>query len=281
MGTEPMPSYESIDVTFDGAVGLITLNRPEQLNAWDWGMHADLRDAFDRLDRNDSIRVIVITGAGRAFCAGAALLPGAKNFNRKRREEDAKRLPQDLRSGGSMRTPVIAAINGAAVGAGITIAMAADIRIAAEDATIGFVFHRRGVIPDGDLLWSLPRQIGYGLAMDLLLTGRKITGPEAFRIGLVSRVAAPGKALEVALSLAHEMAETVAPLAAAVTKQAARRLQEEPDRAAARALQDRLFAWSVAQTDAAEGVTAFTERRPPQWRQSANADFPTELFNDG
>lgn len=281
MTADQMPRYESIDVIRNGAVGVVTLNRPDLLNAWDWQMAADLSDAYDRLDRDDGVRAIILTGAGRAFCAGAALLPGAKNFNNGRRQQIAEQFPNGFRTAEKLRTPVIAAINGAAVGAGITMAMGADIRVAAEDATIGFVFHRRGVIPDGDLLWSLPRQIGYGTAMDLLLTGRKISGVEAHRIGLVSRLAAPGQTLELALSVANEIAENVAPLPAALSKLMARRLLQEPDHAAASAMQTRVFSWSVAQADAAEGVNAFMERRLPQWSMSANSDFPTDLFDDG
>ena len=274
-------SYESIRVTREGSIAVVTLNRPDMLNAWDWQMAADLSNAYDRLDRDDEVRAIVLTGAGRAFCAGAALLSGAKNFNNGGRQNMAEKFPNGFRTAEKLRTPVIAAINGAAVGAGITMAMGADIRVAAEDATIGFVFHRRGVIPDGDLLWSLPRQIGYGTAMDLLLTGRKISGAEAYRIGLVSRLAAPGKTLELALSVANEIANNVAPLPAALSKTMARRLLQEPDQDTARAMQTRVFAWSVAQADAAEGVNSFLERRPPRWRLSANSDFPTDLFDDG
>lgn len=278
MTADPMPAYDSIRVSIDGGVGLVTLNRPEQLNAWDWQMSVELSDAYQRLDRDDAVRAIVLTGAGNAFCAGAALLPEGKNFNSGRREEIAKEFPGGLRTADSLRTPVIAAINGAAVGAGITMAMGADIRMAADDATIGFVFHRRGVVPDGDLLWSLPRQIGYAPAMDLLLTGRKITGAEALSIGLVSRVAPADKILDLALELARDMAENVAPLPLAMSKFAARKLLEEPDRKAARAWHDALFAWSVRQADIAEGVSAFIERRAPHWPLSANTDFPLELF---
>jgi enoyl-CoA hydratase/carnithine racemase len=280
MNSQTLESYESIKVELDGPVAIVTLNRPERLNFWDWDMSVELSDAYDHLDRDDEIRAIVLTGAGRAFCAGAGLLPGAKNFNNGRRAEMAKRFPRGFRVPENMRTPVIAAINGAAVGAGITMAMGADIRIAAEDATIGFVFHRRGVIPDGDLLWSLPRQIGYGPAMELLLTGRKITGAEAYRLGLVSRIAPKDQVLQVGIDVAREIAENTAPLAAALSKKLARRLLEEPDRAAARALHTKVFTWSVAQPDAAEGVNAFMEKRPPRFAMSANSDFPTDLFDD-
>lgn len=281
MAANRMPVYESIEARIDGSVGVVTLNRPEQLNTWDWIMGAEIGDAYDRMDRDDAVRAIVLTGAGRAFCAGAGLLPEGQNWNGQSRKAEAKeRYPAPQRTGDQLRTPIIAAINGAAVGAGITMALNADIRIAAEDATIGFVFHRRGVIPDGDLLWSLPRQIGYAPAMDLLLTGRKITGAEAFRMGLVSRAVPQDRVLETAMEIAREIAENVAPLAAALTKLMARRLLEEPQRAAARALQDKVFAWSVRQSDAAEGVDAFMERRRPNWRLSANKDFPTDLFDD-
>ncbi|MDZ4375292.1 MAG: enoyl-CoA hydratase-related protein [Phenylobacterium sp.] len=281
MKAQSLKSYESIKVEADGAVAIVTLNRPDQLNFWDWEMSAELSDAYDHLDRDDEIRAIVLTGAGRAFCAGAGLLPGGENFNNGRRAEVAKQFPRGFRSPSNLRTPVIAVINGAAVGAGITMAMSADIRVAAEDATIGFVFHRRGVIPDGDLLWSLPRQIGYGAAMELLLTGRMITGAEAYRLGLVSRVAPKDQILQTGLDLAREIAENVAPLPAALSKLMARRLLEQPDRAEAHALQNRVFAWSVAQPDAAEGVNAFMDKRAPRFAMSANTDFPTELFDDG
>lgn len=281
MNARSLKSYESIKVELDGSIAIVTLNRPDRLNFWDWGMSVELSDAYDHLDRDDDIRAIVLTGAGRAFCAGAGLLPGAKNFTDGRRAQMARRFPRGFRSPENLRTPVIAAINGAAVGAGITMAMGADIRVAADDAIIGFVFHRRGVIPDGDLLWSLPRQIGYGPAMDLLLTGRKFTGAEAYRLGLVSRVAPKDRILQVGIELAREIADNTAPLSAALSKHMARRLLEEPDRAAARDLQNRVFAWSVAQPDAAEGVNAFMEKRPPRFLMSANSDFPTDLFDDG
>lgn len=281
MPTSDFPEYDSIAVRTEDGVGVVTMNRPEHLNAWDWLMGAELGDAYDRMDRDDDIRAIVLTGAGRAFCAGAALLPKGEGFTGVGSLADVeKRYPARGRTAEKLRTPVIAAINGAAVGAGITMALNADIRIAAEDATIGFVFHRRGVIPDGDLLWSLPRQIGYAPAMDLLLTGRKIDGVEACRLGLVSRAVPREQVLETAVAIGRDIAENVAPLAAAMTKQAARRLLEEPDRAAARALQDRLFFWSVQQADAKEGADAFIGRRAPTWPLSANADFPTDLFDD-
>jgi enoyl-CoA hydratase/carnithine racemase len=279
MNTRASPNYASIKVTIEGAVGIVTLNRPDQLNAWDWDMAVEMSDAYDRLDRDDGVRAIVLTGAGKAFCAGAALQPGGANWTSGRREEVAKQYGR-LRAAADLRTPVIAAINGAAVGAGITMAMSADIRVAAEDATIGFVFPRRGVIPDGDLVWSLPRQIGYASAMELLLTGRKFDGAEAYRLGLVSRVVPRDAVVRTAIEIANEIAENTAPLPVALTKLLGRKLLSQPDGAKARAEQNGIFLWSIRQADAAEGVNAFRERRPPRWRLSANSDFPTELFDD-
>ena len=174
--TVTLPDYETIEVTVDKAVATITLNRPDQLNAWDWQMHRELRTAYAALDASDEVRVIILTGAGRAFCSGAALAPRGETFDGSR-DPSAwnERYPGPAKEVAELMTPVIAAINGAAVGAGITMAVACDLRIAAEDAKIGFVFNRRGVIPDADLLWSLPRMIGYARAMDLLLTGRIFT----------------------------------------------------------------------------------------------------------
>lgn len=275
------PAYENIAVRVDGAVGVITLNRPDRLNAWDWLMGAELGDAYDRMDRSDAVRAIVLTGAGKAFCAGAALSSDAGWAGTGSLEDAKRRYPKIYRTADQLRTPVIAAVNGAAVGAGMTMAMNADIRIVAKDATLGFIFTQRGVVPDGDLLWSLPRQIGYAAAMELLLTGGKFDGTEACRLGLVSRAVPRDEVLATALGVAGQIADSVAPLAAAMTKQAARRLLEEPDRAAARALQDRLFGWSVRQADAREGAMAFMERRSARWPLSADSDFPTDLFDDG
>jgi enoyl-CoA hydratase/carnithine racemase len=152
--------------------------------------------------------------------------------------------------------------------------------VAADDAKLGFVFNRRGVIPDADLLWSLPRQIGYAPAMDLLLTGRIFSGAEAFRLGLVSRSVPAGDVLDTALEIARDIAENVAPVSAAITKLVGRRFLEETDRAACQELESKLFRWAGQNADAPEGVNSFKERRAPRWSLSKNDDFPTELFDD-
>ena len=205
--------YETILLTSDGPVATITFNRPDQMNAWDWQMHRELRHAYARLDADDGVRAIILTGAGRAFSAGAALAPKGETFDGSRnRSLWDERYPGAAMDAPELLTPVIAAINGAAVGAGATMAVSCDIRVAAVDAKIGFVFNRRGVIPDADLLWFLPRLIGYSRAMDLLLTGRIFTGAEAEHMGLVSRAVPREDVLTTAQAIASDIAENVAPV---------------------------------------------------------------------
>ncbi|HUC24971.1 MAG TPA: enoyl-CoA hydratase-related protein [Streptosporangiaceae bacterium] len=272
-----LPDYDTIDVKVDQAVATITLNRPDQLNAWDWQMHRELRTAYAALDASDDVRVIVLTGAGRAFCAGAGLAPKGETFDGSRDPAAWNdRYPGPTADAPDLMTPVIAAINGAAVGAGITMAVSCDIRIAAEDAKIGFVFNRRGVIPDADLLWSLPRLIGYARAMDLLLTGRIFSGREAAEVGLVSRAVPKEEVLAVATEMARDIAVNVAPVSAGITKQVARQFLEETDRRAALERERILFRWAGQQVDAREGVEAFLQRRPAQWKLSKQTPLPPE-----
>ncbi|PRZ44238.1 enoyl-CoA hydratase [Antricoccus suffuscus] len=274
--------YESIIAERRERVGIVTLNRPDRLNSWDWLMSAEINHAFGEFDRDDSIGAIVLTGAGRAFCAGAGLQPAGKTFDGSLTKEDAEsKYPGAVRGADKLRTPVLAAVNGAAVGAGITMALRCDILYAAEDAKLGFVFNRRGVIPDADLLWSLPRLIGYSRAMDLLLTGRIFSGEEAYHVGLVSKALPKEEVLEATLAAAHDIAENVAPVSAALTKLVARKFLEETDRTAALELERVLFRWAGQHADAPEGVNAFVEKRSPKWTLSKNDDFPTELFDDG
>ncbi|GAB3451386.1 enoyl-CoA hydratase-related protein [Actinophytocola sediminis] len=274
-------TYESIVVDRDGPVGVVTLNRPDVLNTWDWLMSAELNHAYGEFDDDDTIRAIVLTGAGRAFCAGAGLLPAGRTFDGSlTRDEAQARYPGPPRSAEKLRTPVIAAVNGAAVGAGITMALRADIMYVAQDAKLGFVFNRRGVIPDADLLWSLPRLIGYARAIDLLLTGRIFPGREAAEAGLAARALPTEEVLPAALAAAHDIATNVAPVSAAITKLVARRFLQETDQEAALELERKLFRWAGQHADAPEGVNAFKEKRAPLWTLSKTRDFPTELFDD-
>jgi enoyl-CoA hydratase/carnithine racemase len=272
-------AYETILVERQGRVGLITLNRPEHRNAYTPRMGAELREAFTELEADDEARVIVVTGAGRHFCAGADLSRGGSTFDR--RQDDAERASDRDRLGEGprpweMRTPIIAAINGSAVGVGITLPMQWDIRIVARDAKLGFVFNRRGVIPEANSLWIVPRLAGVSSAMELLLTGRIFSGEEAVAMGLASRAVAADQVLPTAVAMARDIAEQVAPLSAAITKGLIYRFLTEPDRDAAQALEGRTFWWMGRQADAREGVTAFLEKRPPDWKLSKHTDLPFE-----
>jgi enoyl-CoA hydratase/carnithine racemase len=271
--------YEVIRVERQDRVAVVTLDRPDRMNAWTWQMSVELEHAFAALDDDDDARVIVLTGAGRAFCAGADLVPTGATFDGSgpSRASFEERYPGPRRRAQELATPVVAAVNGAAVGAGLTMALEQDIRVVAEDAKLGAVFNRRGVIPDADLLWSLPRMIGYAPAMDLLLTGRIFSGAEALRLGLASRAVPREEVLPTAMEIAQDLATNVAPVSMAITKKLARRYLQETDRAAAGRQEMELFGWAGRQPDAREGVVAFLEKRDPQWAMSATRDLPEEL----
>jgi enoyl-CoA hydratase/carnithine racemase len=272
--------YEQILVERDGPVMLVTLNRPDRMNAWTWTMSAELGAAFADADGDDDVRAIVVTGAGRAFCAGADLGGGGGTFSGESKAigtaDDAK-AARRARPAHRLNTPVIAAINGSAVGAGLTMTMEWDLRIAAEDAKLGFVFNRRGIMPDADLIWLIPRMIGFGRAMDVLLSGRIFDGSEALELGLVNRSVPREAVLETALDYAHDLAANTAPVSAAITKRLLYEFLLEDDRGAALKRQSELFGWTGRQADAKEGVMAFIEKRAPEWKLSKTRDLPEQL----
>jgi enoyl-CoA hydratase/carnithine racemase len=283
----PGTRYETVLVDVDRGVALLTLNRPDQLNAFNRQMTAELLDALATFDADDAVRAIVVTGAGRAFCAGAEL--GAGVIATGDGPEDGG-TPGDggeqegdaaTRRDGAlavrpweMGTPIIAAINGAAVGMGLTYPLMWDIRIAAEDAKLGLVFTRRGLLPEGNSLWLLARLVGASRAVELLLTGRTFSGREAVDLGVVSRAVPAGEVVDTALELAADIAANTSPTAVALTKRLVYRYLEEDDRMAARAEELELFGWMARRADAREGMAAFREKRPPRWPSRAD-DMPT------
>jgi enoyl-CoA hydratase/carnithine racemase len=273
-------AYETILIERQGHVGLVTLNRPERRNAYTSRMGAELHAAFAELDADESVRAIVVTGAGKYFCAGADLERGGSTFNRASDDEQRTGDREQLQRGPrpwQMRTPIIAAINGSAVGIGITLPMQWDIRIVARDARLGFVFNRRGITPEANSTWIVPRLIGVSRAMELMLTGRLFSGEEAVQMGLASQALEAEQVLPTALALAHDIADNVSALSAALTKRMIYRFLAEADRDAANALEARVFGWMGTQADAREGVTAFLEKRPPAWKLSKHAELPFEL----
>lgn len=272
--------YETILTEEKDGVATITLNRPERLNAYTAQMGRELRRAIVDFDRRDDVRAIVVTGAGRGFCAGADLSSGADTFTGRSVMGESRAEPEvdDNRPYWEMNTPIIAAINGSAVGVGMTMPMEWDIRIAAEDAKLGFVFTRRGVMPELSSHWMVPRVVGVSRGLELLMTGKIITGREAADIGLVSAALPAPEVLPAALELARDIAVNVAPVSAAIVKRLVYESLAEPDRRSAQQLESRLFGWTARQDDAREGPMSFLEKRPPQWKLSKNKDFPEDLL---
>lgn len=271
--------YETILLERRGGVGLVTLNRPERRNAYIGRMGAELHMAFAELEEDDAIRAIVVTGAGRDFCVGADLERGGDTFGRQGNFAEGERPARPARPAlrpWEMATPIIGALNGNAVGVGLTLPMQWDIRIAAADAKLGFVFNRRGVIPEANSTWIVPRLAGVSRGLELLLTGRLFTGAEAAEIGLVSRAVERDQVLPAALEIAEDIAANTAPLSVAVTKRLVYEGLGDPDRNAASAREGRAFWWLGRQADAAEGITAFLEKRPPQWKLSKRTPIPEE-----
>jgi enoyl-CoA hydratase/carnithine racemase len=278
-----MRTYETMLLDVDGGVATLTLNRPDAMNAFDHVMDLEFHEAMWALDADDDVRVIVVTGAGRAFCAGIDLSAGAEVFGADAHEAhdaalgvDADTVP-DRSAFWTMRTPVIGAINGAAVGAGLTVPMLFDIRIVAEDAKLGFVFTRRGIVPDANITWLLPRLIGLEKALELLMTGRMFSGSEAAAMGLALRAVPREDVLAESLALAHELARSSAPSAVGLTKQLLYASLGETDRKAAFAHETKVIWWVGEQPDATEGVVAFLERRDPAWTVGKNISLPEEL----
>jgi enoyl-CoA hydratase/carnithine racemase len=268
--------FEQIATEVADRVLTITLNRPERLNAWTATMARELIEAFDRADADDEVRAIVVTGAGRGFCAGADLAGGGETFDyRKRGATDP--VPRDNGGEFTLRVfestkPVIAAINGPAVGVGATMTLPMDIRLAADDARMGFVFARRGIVPEACSSWFLPRVVGISRAMEWVATGRVFSAHEALEGGLVRSLHPAGELLDAAYGLAREIAENTAPVSVALARQMMwRMLGAEHPMLAHRADSRGMFSRGQS-ADAVEGVTAFLEKRPAQ--------FP-DLVGDG
>jgi enoyl-CoA hydratase/carnithine racemase len=274
--------YETILTEDKDGVATVTLNRPERMNAYTAQLGLELRHAIVTFDRREDIRAIVVTGAGRAFCAGADLSAGGDTFAGPRpaggRPEEV--VVDDSREYWEMNTPIIAAINGPAVGVGMTMPMQWDIRVAAEDARLGFVFNRRGVMPELNANWIVPRIVGVSRGLELLMTGKMFTGREAAEMGLVSAAVPAPEVLPTCLALGRDIATNVAPVSAAIVKRLVYENLTQPDREAAHARERRLFAWTARQPDAREGPVSFLEKRAPRWNLSKNADFPDEVFSN-
>ena len=270
--------YTDIMFATDGRVAVITLNRPDSLNAFSGLMGAQLGHALQRCDADEDIRAVVITGAGRAFCAGADFSKGPAVFGTQTGNHDFSSDPLRYHPW-QVRKPVIAAINGHAVGLGMTMTLQCDIRIIARTAKCGIVQNRRGVMPDAHSHWTLPRIVGHARAAEILLTGKMFTGEDAAAWGLASEALDADQVLPRALEIAHEIATHVAPVSVAVSK---RLLWIDPPltRAQMLRLESDLHVHIMGKPDSSEGVMAFLEKRAPQWSMTLADDWPAWLDDD-
>jgi len=276
-----MTDFEEIRAEAADGVLTITLNRPERLNAFTETMRRELIAAFDLADADDDVRAVIVTGEGRGFCAGADLAKGGATFDWREREaaDDDWDVPRDGGGQVSLRIyectkPVIAAINGPAVGVGITMTLPMDIRLAVEGAKIGFVFTRRGIVPEACSSWFLPRIVGISQAMEWVATGRVFDAQEALAGGLVRSVHAPGELLPAAHAIAREIADNTAPVSVALGRRLLwRMLGAEHPMAAHRADSKAMFSRGQS-ADAREGVQSFLDKRAPSFPDRVSEGLP-------
>jgi enoyl-CoA hydratase/carnithine racemase len=279
-------AFEQILTDLDEGILTITLNRPERLNAWTATMGRELIEAFDQADANDEVRAIILTGAGRGYCAGADLGSGGETFDYRAREAEASLLsategavPRDNGGQFTLRIfactkPVIGAINGPAVGVGATMTLPMDVRLAAEDARMGFVFARRGIVPEACSSWFLPRVVGISRAMEWVATGRVFQAQEGLDAGLFRSLHSADQLLPAARALAKEIAENTAPVSVALARQMMwRMLGAEHPMLAHRADSRGMLARGQS-ADAVEGITAFLEKRPAQFTDRVSDGLP-------
>ena len=278
--------YTQISYEVADRVATITLHRPDQLNAFTNTMMREMIDAFDRIDADDEVRAVIVTGAGRGFCAGADLSGGGDTFSGGGSDEKTS-VPGVPRDGGGLVTlrifdctkPVIAAINGPAVGVGVTMTLPMDIRLASENAKIGFVFARRGIVPEACSSWFLPRLVGISQAAEWCYSGRVFGADEALRGGLVRSVHAPEDLLPAARAIATEIAEHTSPVSVALTRQMLWRMLGAHHPMEAHRVDSRGIAERGRSADSREGVLSFLEKRPPAFPVKVSDGLP-DIFPD-
>ena len=284
-------AYETILTELSDNIFTITINRPDKLNALNTTMIRELVDAFDVADADDAVRAIIVTGAGRAFCAGADLSGGGRTFDREARPDrsvpngpDGKPdLSHDnARDGGSRitlrifrcRKPVIAAVNGPAVGIGATMLLPMDARIASEEARFGFVFSQRGIVPEAASSWFLPRLVGVAQALDWCYSGRVFPAAEALSGRLVSRVVPAAELIGAARALARSYTENTAPVSIALIRQMMWRMLGASHPMEAHRIDSRAMFHRGRSADVKEGIMSFLEKRPARFTDTVSADLP-------
>jgi len=278
-------TYSTIALDTADGIATLTLNRPDRLNAWTRVMCDDCCGAFDTIDRNDDVRAVIVTGAGRAFCAGADLATGGTTFDYKARQslEGTPQLSANEHrdSGGRVTLrifdclkPVIAAVNGPAVGIGATMLLPMDIRLAAETAKFGFVFARRGIVMEACSSWFLPRAVGLQQALEWTMTGRVFGADEALRGRLVRSVHAADDLLPAARTLAREIADNTAPVSVALNRRLIWSMMGAEHPMDAHRVDSRLIYERGGTSDTREGVQSFLEKRPAQFPGRVTTDMP-------
>jgi len=279
------PSFETLLYDVEDGIATITLNRPDRLNAFTSQMMADLIAAFDQTDCDDSVKAVIVTGAGRAFCAGADLASGGSTFDFAASQDPLRleaRVNGVQRDGGGRVTlrifdslkPVIAAVNGPAVGIGVTMQLAMDMRLASTTARFGFVFARRGITPEAASSWFLPRLVGVQTALEWCYTGRVFPAQEALDKGLVRSMHEPENLLPAARALAREIIDNTAPVSVALTRQLIWRMAGADHPMRAHQADSRAIQARGAAADAKEGVSAFLEKRPADYPNRVSLDMP-------
>ncbi|MFB7641042.1 crotonase/enoyl-CoA hydratase family protein [Peribacillus butanolivorans] len=267
--------YSTITSEIVDHVMIITLNRPGRMNAFNEKMCEEMIRAFDEADENDDVRVIILTGAGKAFCAGVDLENGAKTFM------DHTPLVEYRDVGGvlslrifEMKKPIIAAINGAAVGIGITMTLPMDIRIASTDAKMGFVFARRGITMEACSGWFLPRLVGMGKASEWIFTGRMISAKEAYEGRLVNKIVEPDELMPIAMEIASEIAENTSSVSVTLSRQLMWTMLGANHPVESHKIESKMLHWTGKQADAQEGIEAFLEKRKAEFTMKSSSDMP-------
>ena len=280
-----LPPLQTLLYAVADGIATVTLNRPEKLNAFTPQMRDELVAVFDETDADDAVRVVIVTGAGRAFCAGADLSSGGKTFDYASRAEaarDAYKVGDVYRDGGGITTlrifkslkPVIGAINGAAVGIGVTMQMPMDIRMASTDARFGFVFAKRGITPEAASSWFLTKLVGMQTALEWCFTGRVFGAQEALDRGLVRSLHAPNDLMPAARALAREIADNTAPVSVALTRQLLWQMAGAAHPMTAHRIDCRAIQSRGQSADAREGVSSFLEKRQPVYPNKVSTDMP-------
>ena len=271
--------YSTILYDLEDSVLLITLNRPEILNAFNRDMMAEMIDALDKADADDNVRAIIVTGAGRGFCAGADLSAGGNTFNAEARDDREDGLHRD--GGGRVtlrifecKKPIIAAINGAAVGIGATMTLPMDIRLCSTKAKFGFVFSRRGIVPEACSSYFLPRVVGISQALDWCYSGRVFPGDEALAGGLVRSIHQPDDLLAAAKVIAREIADNTSAVSVTLIRQMMWKMLGADHPMEAHKIDSRGMYFAGKAADAKEGVESFLEKRTAKFPLKVSEDMP-------